>query len=568
MRKFYLFVLLSLVCIAAGATYKPGYYNAMDGKSKDALKTAAKTCVINHIQLGYTGLPDNWVHTDVYPDLYNGQKRWWEMYSNEVYLIRSGQSGLDSFRANKMQREHSVPKSWWGGEDVPTPAYSDIFNLYPSDGPANQAKSNYPLGEVGTSVKFNNGVTKVGNPKPGYGGSGGFVFEPADEYKGDFARAYFYVFTVYDDLNWTTNSMGVKNSWPTLKPWAYELLLQWSRQDPVSQKEIQRNDAAEIQQGNRNPFIDFPELAEYIWGTKTTEIFYISEQGGSVTPPITGDPELTSPVSGESLDFSQVAVGGTTVRPLLVDGSNLRSPLSVRITGEDKEMFFTEGSSIPAASVNAEGGFKLNITYRPSSEGEHTARLILYDGGFTDGQQFVVNLRGEAFAVPQLTAPTANAASNVTETSYQASWEEVPEPVDFYRVTRTRYQGGDQVTTTYDTPGLNYTFDDRDSSVEETYYVQSSRLGYFSPKSNTVIVSAGVSVDGIEAVSPLVCGTVDGGFIVLAENGVEGLRVHDVAGRVIVIRDSASYGETILLPRGMYIISAPGVLKPVKIIVN
>lgn len=108
--------------------YKQGYYDKLDGKKKETLKAAAKECVQAHTKLVYTDLPNYWQYSDVYPDLYDGCKRWWDMYSNNIYLIRSGQSARSSFSNNKMQREHSVPKSWWkkNGDVEYTPAYSDI----------------------------------------------------------------------------------------------------------------------------------------------------------------------------------------------------------------------------------------------------------------------------------------------------------------------------------------------------------------------------------------------------------------------------------------------------------
>ncbi|MDE5902674.1 MAG: endonuclease, partial [Muribaculaceae bacterium] len=158
----------------ASAGYDAAYYSRMDGKKREALKAAAKECVQSHRRLEYSDLPTYWQYSDVYPELVDGQKRWWEMYSDEMYLIRAGQSAKSSFSANHMQREHSVPKSWWKvGNDVEyTPAYSDMWNLYPSDGAANMAKSNYPLGPVDDAY-FDNGVTRVGLPVPGYGGGSG-----------------------------------------------------------------------------------------------------------------------------------------------------------------------------------------------------------------------------------------------------------------------------------------------------------------------------------------------------------------------------------------------------------
>ncbi len=551
--------------VSADATYKAGYYDKMEGKKKEALKSAVKECVQTHTMLNYTDLPNNWIYTDVYPELVNGNKRWWEMYSYENYYIYSNQSGLSSFRANNMQREHSVPKSWWGSDDS-SPAWTDIYNLYPSDGAANMAKSNYPLGPVGVA-SFDNGCTKVGTPAAGYGGTAGYVFEPADEYKGDFARAYFYVFTVYNDLNWTANSMGSKNDWPTLKPWAYELLLQWARQDPVSQKEITRNDAAERQQGNRNPFVDFPELGEYIWGTKTTEAFYIKDQDGSVTPPITGDPELNAPVTGEALDFGEAAVGAVKESSLIISGTNLNSALSVLVTGTDKGMFQLETRSISANTVNQQGGTTLNIWYKPTAVGKHTASLTLYDGGLSAEQQVNVTLSGEALAVPTLSRLTATDATNVSPDSYVANWTAAPEVVDYYVVTRTQYRDNGETVTTLNSDENFLEISDREEGVAESYCVQSSRLGYLSEKSNTVMVAAN-GVGEVYMTLPLLIGEVEDGFVLLNDAGAENLTVYNMAGMTMLSARSLDYGEHVALPRGIYLITAANAPKPVKLIVR
>ena len=420
----------SLCALQGWAAYPGGYYDLMDGKSREALKAAAKLCVQNHQRLNYSDLPVYWEFSDVYPEMYeNGAgdmcKRWWDMYSDNIYLILPGQAAKSSFSANKMQREHAVPKSWWksGGSVEYTPAYSDMWNLYPSDGPANQAKLNYPLGVV-ASATFDNGCTRVGTATTGQGGGSGRVFEPADEYKGDFARAFFYMATVYDDLPWVVTYMYEQNEWPTLQPWAVNMLLQWSRQDPVSQKEIERNEEVEKSQGNRNPYVDFPELAEFVWGTRTDETFLLSEQGGQVTPPITGDPEITAPVNGESLDFGQGAEGLAYTRSLRIDGANLTSSLTLLLTGKDRSMFSIPATSIPAASINTGNGYLLPVIYSPTSVGEHTATLLLYDGGLPDGQSIRVTLRGEGCERPVLTALTALPATDITDTSYTANWTE------------------------------------------------------------------------------------------------------------------------------------------------
>lgn len=566
-------ILLSAAATAS-AGYREGYYKNLDGKSREELKAAAKEAVSAHERLNYTNLPVYWETTDIYPELYESSggdmcKRWWEMYSNNILLILPGQNARTSFSANGMQREHSIPKSWWksNGDVEYTPAYTDLWNLYPSDGPANQKKSNYPFGEV-KSASFDNGSCKVGAVVNGQGGGSGIVFEPADEYKGDFARSCFYMATVYDDLPWTITYMYEQNSWPTLREWAVDMLLQWARMDPVSQKEIDRNEEVEKSQGNRNPFIDFPELAEYVWGTRTAEVFYLAEQGGQVTPPITGDPEITMPVNGEALDFGQVAVGMTTVRALKVEGSNLTNSLSLRLTGSDKNMFSLATEQIPANGINNGEGYLLEIAYTPSAVGRHEASLLLYDGGLPDGTSIRVSLTGEGLERPVLSRLEAYPATDITETSYTATWSEAPEVIDFYIVTRIRYYEDGAEAVTYECDENSIEFTDRDASVMESYSVVSSRLGIRSEASNSITVAAGSWIYEVEKSLPLRIGFMEGGFVVLTDSRHTNMRIYDMAGRIVRSYDSVEGGEMIMLPRGVYLILTDNMPHPLKVVVR
>ena len=190
-----------------------------------------------------------------------------DMYSNNV---RYFDPEHPTASVAEFDIEHMLPKSWWGG-DV-NPAYCDLFHLVPGDYSANRSKSNHAPGIPADST-FNNGSFVTGS-----GAAYGLtrVFCPADEYKGDFARAYFYIATCYgDSLQWLqTGEPGVamdESSWEEFRPWLRDLLLDWHRMDPVSQKEKTRAIEVNKIQGNRNPFIDYPELAEYIWGNKRNQ---------------------------------------------------------------------------------------------------------------------------------------------------------------------------------------------------------------------------------------------------------------------------------------------------------
>ncbi len=256
-----LFALFTLLCLQAAVP--DGYYNSLIGLKDKALKDAVHTLAANHTKLSYDNMFKYYRDTDPWP---SDPTKIWDMYTN---------SGTASFLSNNncpsgMSREHSVPKSWWGGDN--NYAYNDLIHLVPVNADANSARSNWPFGDVAT-IDWDNGVSKRGTPSSGQGGGASKVFEPDDQYKGDFARIYFYMACCYQDLNWVIggdNTMFDRyaTNWKTLNAWSVELLLRWAREDPVSDKEINRNEAVYSWQNNRNPFVDNPDLMEYIWGNK------------------------------------------------------------------------------------------------------------------------------------------------------------------------------------------------------------------------------------------------------------------------------------------------------------
>ena len=275
---------LLLSMMAANATYPDGYYDSLEGKCGHELMLAIKSKVRTHRVISYGS--DTWnafKSTDV--RVVNGTEYWWDMYSDLLLPVAAGRPD-----PNTMNIEHSVANSWWG--KTKNDAYKDIVHLNPSESKANSRKGNYPLAELG-SVSWTNGWTSVGSPKSGQGGGAGTCYEPADEYKGDFARVFMYMFTVYDDISWASNTawMYDTSSDLMLKSWAQSLLLRWSANDPVSDKERMRNDGIQKEQQNRNPFIDLPDLAEHIWGSKSNVPFSLS----GITDPDPGTDPGTDP---------------------------------------------------------------------------------------------------------------------------------------------------------------------------------------------------------------------------------------------------------------------------------
>ena len=214
-----------------------GYYDSASQLSGKSLKVALQKVIQEHEVFDYGSLWYHYEYTDVVPGTDN---QVFDYYSPRVYYFTG--TGTAPSGANK---EHCCPQSWWGSGAVSN-CYSDLFNVYPSDIDANSAKSNYPLGLVGSSVKFDNGCTLVGQSKRAE--YDGMVFEPCDDYKGDFARIYFYVATCYANAPWGANPNVAKTvaftqqDYPTIKSWLLDLLLQWNAADPVSDWEIIRNE--------------------------------------------------------------------------------------------------------------------------------------------------------------------------------------------------------------------------------------------------------------------------------------------------------------------------------------
>ena len=267
------FLATSLFCFAQPPL---SYYTSstLDGKNTVQLQTAMKSIITSgHSVVSYNNLWNAYDETDLKP---NGKI--WDMYSNCDFTYSTNQCGTFVNECDCYNREHSVPASWYNDA---APMYSDLFNVYPTDGKVNGLRSNFPYGEVTNPTNTSGNGSKVGpNVFAGYNGT---VFEPIDEYKGDFARTYFYMATRYADIcaAWGNGVFG--NTHLGLTTYGRNLLLDWSRNDPVSQKEIDRNIAVSLKQFNRNPFIDFPGLEEFIWGNQTTELFYVA--GPPVTLP-------------------------------------------------------------------------------------------------------------------------------------------------------------------------------------------------------------------------------------------------------------------------------------------
>ena len=404
-----LVVLTCLFPFFVFAEIPAGYYDDAVGKSGEDLQKSLSTILNDATDVGYNGLWNLYKTTDRRSD-----GKVWDMYSDITnYTFGTDQCGSYGSEGDCYNREHSVPKSWFSER---SPMKSDVWHVYPTDGKVNGMRSNYPFGEVASDAPGSeNGFSKWGKCKtPGYSHT---VFEPNDEYKGDFARTYFYFATRYKGV--ATSGYGAEvfsSAYPYITKWQLDMLLRWHEQDPVSQKELDRNEAVyESRQGNRNPFIDYPELVDLIFGDSRNIPFM--PDGGDA-------PYIEAPRNGSTVDMGIASVNSSspvTVQ-LSVRGRNIESAVSVEVGGNDSECFSVNRRELTADEVT--NGTTVELAYRSSVVGSHEAVLEISGGGLKS--PIIVNLKGQAIddfvALP---------AKDITKNSFVAVWTPKSEATDY-----------------------------------------------------------------------------------------------------------------------------------------
>ncbi|WP_027376470.1 endonuclease [Kaistella palustris] len=288
MKKIFT-VLLAGIFSAAFAQAPPDYYNGTAGLTGYTLKSKLSEIISDGaLDLGYgTGTGGLWetFYTSDVDKYYENNGTVLDMYSErpagpDAYEYRLGRvtdGGNQCGTTNSMEqenscynREHTLPKSFFGGINA-RPMANDAHFIIPADYYVNGQRFNYPYGETNDPDWTSSNGSKVGGCSfPDYGGT---IFEPIDEFKGDLARMQLYFITRYE-----TKLQNFSQYNPSMNPidgsrergykqWYINLLLKWALQDPVSQKEIDRNNAIYARQKNRNPFIDHPEWVFMIWNS-------------------------------------------------------------------------------------------------------------------------------------------------------------------------------------------------------------------------------------------------------------------------------------------------------------
>ena len=279
MKNIYTFLIITL-CFNFGFAQIPnGYYDTATG-SGYTLKTQLYNIINNQNDQGYNAMDDFFLSNDL--------DQYYENDNTILDIYSENPSGADPYNFNPQvdecgnytgegdcyNKEHVVPKSVFNDAN---PMDGDAHNLLPVDGRVNGFRGSFPMGRVddnnlasqnGISNPTQNGSKLGDNLNSGYSsGYSGTVFEPIDEFKGDIARIYFYFATRYQNQisNWSTFAMFNGSSDQVFETAFLNILLEWHNMDPVSQKEVDRNNAIYNHQDNRNPFIDNPSYVTAIW---------------------------------------------------------------------------------------------------------------------------------------------------------------------------------------------------------------------------------------------------------------------------------------------------------------
>lgn len=364
--KFGMILAATLIAVQTALAVEPvNYYNSALGKSDENLMYALCSIIRSHSEVTYSsGLLAAFKIADTDDEGYII-----DIYSNCRY--RPSDNGSSASHVGEgYNREHSFPRSWFGGEVAPM--NTDVFHVYPTDIRVNSQRGNYPYGVCanGTRLTYGNYVAKGKLGTSTYPGYNGTVFEPDDEYKGDLARTYFYMATCYKNElpSWPGSAQlnyGA-NKYKAFATWTINMLMEWTRLDPVSEKEIKRNEAIYVIQGNRNPFIDHPELAEYIWGDMQGKPW----NGSGEEIPAT----ITSPVNGSTIDMGTINTGEQIDFTIEVKGMGLTSGLNVMM--EDNEFFYIDKNTFTASEVNS--GTTMTIGFTADDPGIYSDQITMF----------------------------------------------------------------------------------------------------------------------------------------------------------------------------------------------
>ena len=364
MKKLYSFLLL-FVFTATFAQIPSGYYSTATGTGY-TLKTQLYNIIKGHTDNGYAGLYTTYQTSDV-DNFYENDGTVLDMYSEnpagtDPYNYSTGTTqrcGSYSVEGDCYNREHIIPQSVFNEQ---SPMVSDAHFITPTDGKVNGVRSNYPHGVVSTPTYISQNGGKLGpNSTSGYSGT---VFEPINEFKGDIARMYFYFATRYENtVAGYTYAMFDGSSNKVFTTAFLNILLAWNAQDPVSAREIARNNAIYARQNNRNPYIDHPEYVNQIWNpsadtqapTAPTSLASTTKTATSITVAWNASTDNVG-VTGYNVYSNGVLKTTVTGLTATITGLTASTSYNINVTAIDAAGNTSASSNTIAVTTNSSGG--------------------------------------------------------------------------------------------------------------------------------------------------------------------------------------------------------------------
>lgn len=494
-------LLVALTTVWAQGPNESGiYYLDANGKKGAALKTALSEIIVNPRNVGYDGLWEAYKKTDTRAD---GYVRDW--YSNATnYCHITDKAGSYQKEGDCYNREHTVPQSWFGDGDIK----SDVVHVVPTDGYVNNRRSNYPFGEVkNATYTSKNDYCKLGSCKTdGYSGT---VFEPNDEIKGDIARIFFYMITRYEGSCGSWGHDVFTSTYPGLTSWTLNMMMRWSRQDPVDAIEIARNNAVYEVQGNRNPYVDYPGLEEYTWGTKMDQTFcYDNYEGGSPVEPDYVYSPTFSPDAGSYENSVTVTLSSNTSGASIyytTDGSDATTSSTLY----ESPFTLTETTTVKAIAVkNNQISILSTATYTITSSGQ---------GGEENPVSGKINLNNALFgtsydgAINNVSDPLSGTVNGVTVTYDKAGGNNLycnNEQIRLYpnNTLTIRVKEGNITAIEFVSPepksGLKASVGDMNGDLEWNGNTKSVVFSFDGSK-HIKLSGINVTVSGVTGISPL-----------------------------------------------------------------
>lgn len=376
MKKFLLPIFL--ISSYAFAQIPAGYYDGTAGLTGYTLKSKVHEIIsANNVNWHYGDLPNFYNQTDLDKYYDHGASNTTfllDIYSEiplgpDAYEYTSANlistSGTEGFGYN---REHAVPQSTFNSN---YPMYSDLHFVIPTDARINQLRNNYPYGIGNSTIHYSfTNTSKIANSAiPNYVYTNR-VYEPINEFKGDIARMLLYFAVRYEDklpsFNYSTNinpaidrSAFDGTAERAFDPAYITMLLQWHLQDPVSQREIDRNNAVYNIQKNRNPFVDNPQWVSIIWMQTPDAIVpqaplnLNSTQAGAYFTNLTWSPSTSSDVIGYNIYQNGTYLTTTKSNSIIIDHLNPSTPYSFTVRAYDNAYLQSVDSNTISVSTLA-----------------------------------------------------------------------------------------------------------------------------------------------------------------------------------------------------------------------